>query len=77
MDMFGLTGSQGLVRTKINCLFSAKPAGYDQLAKDFTKHFLNTDEPTPLFDVVFQVGQGKQKNKLFGVRAILGGLQFI
>ncbi|XP_035704947.1 uncharacterized protein LOC110846270 isoform X3 [Folsomia candida] len=47
-------------------------AGYDQLAKDFTKFFLNTDEPTPLFDVVFLVGQGKQKSKLFGVRAILG-----
>jgi len=48
-------------------------AGYDQLARDFTKYFLNTEEPQVLlFDVGFLVGQGKQKTKLFGVRAILG-----
>ncbi|CAL8144483.1 unnamed protein product [Orchesella dallaii] len=47
--------------------------GYDQLAKDFTKYFLNTEDPDlTLFDVFFLVGQGKQKQRLFGVRAILG-----
>ena len=46
--------------------------GYDQLAKDFSKVFLNVDGPTLLFDVSFQVGQGKNKIKLYGVRAILG-----
>uniref|UniRef100_T1HRR2 Rap-GAP domain-containing protein n=1 Tax=Rhodnius prolixus TaxID=13249 RepID=T1HRR2_RHOPR len=50
---------------------------YDQLAKDFTKVFLNS-EPNittnaSLFDVVFLVGQNKQKqSRLIGVRAILG-----
>ncbi|XP_017871456.1 uncharacterized protein LOC6585339 isoform X2 [Drosophila mojavensis] len=49
---------------------------YDQLAKDFTRVFLN-DEPScltnaHLFDVVFLVGQSKQKARLIGVRAILG-----
>ncbi|XP_064555349.1 uncharacterized protein rsh isoform X2 [Drosophila montana] len=49
---------------------------YDQLAKDFTRVFLN-DEPSSLtnahlFDVVFLVGQSKQKARLIGVRAILG-----
>ena len=46
--------------------------GYDQLAKDFSRVFLNVDGPTLLFDVSFQVGQGKNKIKLYGVRAILG-----
>ena len=38
---------------------------YDQLAKDFTRMFLNTEGNTltnaQLFDVVFMVGQSKQK----------------
>ena len=46
--------------------------GYDQLAKDFSKVFLNVDPPSMLFDVSFLVGQGKTKVKLYGVRAILG-----
>ncbi|KZS14586.1 Rap1 GTPase-activating protein [Daphnia magna] len=46
--------------------------GYDQLAKDFAKVFLNSDPPSILFDVSFLVGQGKTKMKLYGVRAILG-----
>ncbi|KAJ3631360.1 hypothetical protein MTP99_012489 [Tenebrio molitor] len=49
---------------------------YDQIAKDFTRMFLNTEANTlanaQLFDVVFLVGQSKQKAKLVGVRAILG-----
>nr|XP_023020456.1 uncharacterized protein LOC111509018 [Leptinotarsa decemlineata] len=49
--------------------------GYDQIAKDFTKMFLNNEPNTTinaqLFDVVFMVGQSKQKIKLVGVRAIL------
>ncbi|XP_066145389.1 uncharacterized protein rsh isoform X2 [Euwallacea fornicatus] len=49
---------------------------YDQIAKDFTKYFLNTEENSAansqLFDVTFMVGQSKQKVKLVGVRAILG-----
>ncbi|XP_019872492.2 uncharacterized protein LOC109600755 isoform X4 [Aethina tumida] len=49
---------------------------YDQIAKDFTKMFLNNEANTlqnaQLFDVVFMVGQSKQKVKLVGVRAILG-----
>ncbi|XP_024085249.1 uncharacterized protein LOC106662692, partial [Cimex lectularius] len=50
---------------------------YDQLAKDFTKVFLNSEPNVTtnanLFDVVFLVGQNKQKqSKLIGVRAILG-----
>lgn len=49
---------------------------YDQLAKDFTRVFLNL-EPSclsnaHLFDVVFLVGQSKQKVRFIGVRAILG-----
>lgn len=49
---------------------------YDQLAKDFTRVFLNL-EPSclvnaQLFDVVFMVGQSKQKARFIGVRAILG-----
>lgn len=49
---------------------------YDQLAKDFTRVFLNM-EPSclanaQLFDVVFMVGQSKQKARFIGVRAILG-----
>lgn len=49
---------------------------YDQLAKDFTKSFLNNEDNMAtnalLFDVVFLVGQTKQKTKFLGVRAILG-----
>ncbi|XP_030767315.1 uncharacterized protein LOC115891057 isoform X1 [Sitophilus oryzae] len=49
---------------------------YDQIAKDFTRFFLNTDDNSAanshLFDVIFMVGQSKQKIKLVGVRAILG-----
>ncbi|XP_065159412.1 uncharacterized protein rsh isoform X3 [Atheta coriaria] len=49
---------------------------YDQLAKDFTKMFLNAEENllvnSQLFDVVFMVGQSKQKTKFIAVRAILG-----
>lgn len=50
---------------------------YDQLAKDFTKAFLN-QEPNiltnaQLFDVVFLVGQSSRpKARFIGVRAILG-----
>ena len=49
---------------------------YDQLAKDFTRVFLNI-EPScltnaHLFDVTFLVGQSKQKARFIGVRAILG-----
>ena len=50
--------------------------GQDQLAKDFTKAFTfpkDGSEPThKLFDITFNVGQGKTKTKLYGVRAILG-----
>lgn len=49
---------------------------YDQLAKDFTRVFLNHEpsilQNAHLFDVVFLVGQQKQKTRLIGVRAILG-----
>ncbi|XP_065212300.1 uncharacterized protein rsh isoform X2 [Planococcus citri] len=49
---------------------------YEQLASDFMKNFLNTEENMAtnamLFDVVFLVGQSKQKTKFLGVRAILG-----
>ncbi|KAF5272572.1 hypothetical protein FQR65_LT04911 [Abscondita terminalis] len=49
---------------------------YDQLAKDFTRVFLNAEQNVlqnaQLFDVVFLVGQSKQKVKFIGVRAILG-----
>lgn len=38
---------------------------YDQLAKDFTRMFLNSEQNSitnaALFDVVFMVGQSKQK----------------
>lgn len=49
---------------------------YEQLAKDFTRVFLNV-EPScltnaHLFDVTFLVGQSKQKSRFIGVRAILG-----
>jgi hypothetical protein len=51
-------------------------ADYDQLAKDFTRVFLNTEpsclQNAHLFDVVFLVGQSKQKSRFIGVRAILG-----
>ncbi|CAG0886584.1 unnamed protein product [Darwinula stevensoni] len=51
--------------------------GHDQLAKDFVKFFLNEESPTGekqlhLFDVTFLVGSGKEKTKLYGVRALLG-----
>ncbi|CAG9823059.1 unnamed protein product [Phaedon cochleariae] len=49
---------------------------HEHMARDFTKTFLNSEENTVtnahLFDVVFMVGQSKQKVKLVGVRAILG-----
>lgn len=49
---------------------------YDQLAKDFTRVFLNIEpsclQNSQLFDIVFLVGQSKQKTRLIGVRAILG-----
>lgn len=50
---------------------------YDQLAKDFTKVFLNSAENVTLnaslFDVSFLVpGHQKQKVRFIGVRAILG-----
>lgn len=49
---------------------------YDTLAKDFTKVFLNMSPNieinAQLFDIVFMVGQSKQKVKFIGVRAILG-----
>ncbi|XP_055380347.1 uncharacterized protein LOC129611299 isoform X2 [Condylostylus longicornis] len=51
---------------------------YDQLAKDFTRVFLNQEpsclQNAQLFDVVFLVGQtqSKQKARFIGVRAILG-----
>ncbi|XP_058792517.1 uncharacterized protein LOC131664988 isoform X2 [Phymastichus coffea] len=50
---------------------------YDQLAKDFTRVFLNSPENLALnanlFDVSFLVpGQQKQKVRFIGVRAILG-----
>ncbi|XP_033221111.1 uncharacterized protein LOC117175513 [Belonocnema kinseyi] len=50
---------------------------YDQLAKDFTRVFLNSTENVTLnaslFDVTFLVpGQQKQKVRFIGVRAILG-----
>lgn len=49
---------------------------YDQLAKDFTRAFLNYEpsclQYAQLFDVSFLVGQSKQKSKLIGIRAILG-----
>ncbi|KAK1126663.1 hypothetical protein K0M31_004289 [Melipona bicolor] len=49
---------------------------HDQLAKDFTRVFLNGQENTTLntnlFDVSFLVhGPQKQKVRFFGVRAIL------
>lgn len=48
--------------------------GHDQLAKDFTRAFHNSDNQfsNMLFDVTFLVGAGKEKYKLYGVRAILG-----
>ncbi|MCL4136096.1 UNVERIFIED_CONTAM: hypothetical protein GTU68_001309 [Idotea baltica] len=48
--------------------------GHDQLAKDFTRAFHNTENQftNQLFDIVFVVGTGKEKMKLYGVRAILG-----
>lgn len=49
--------------------------GYDQLAKDFGRVFLNVEpsclQNANLFDVVFMVGQSKQKTRFIGVRAIL------
>ncbi|CAM1314793.1 Uncharacterised protein g6651 [Pycnogonum litorale] len=43
--------------------------GYESLAKDFAKAF--KPEKTPLFDIVFNVGTGKEKSKVFAARAIL------
>lgn len=55
---------------------SSHPPDYDQLAKDFTRVFLNLEpsclQNAHLFDVVFLVGQSKQKARFIGVRAILG-----
>lgn len=55
---------------------SSSLSDYDQLAKDFTRVFLNQEpsilQNAHLFDVVFLVGQQKQKTRLIGVRAILG-----
>ncbi|KAI5699511.1 hypothetical protein M8J75_003975 [Diaphorina citri] len=49
---------------------------YDQLARDFTRVFMNSESNVAvnggLFDVVFLVGQSKTKVKFIGVRAILG-----
>lgn len=47
--------------------------GYDQLTKDFSRCFCNADQNNNkmLFDICFIVGQGKEKSKLYGVRAIL------
>lgn len=50
---------------------------YDQLAKDFTRVFLNNSANielhASLFDVSFLVpGHSKQKVRFIGVRAILG-----
>lgn len=49
---------------------------YDQLAKDFTRVFLNIEpsclQNAQLFDIVFMVGPSKQKTRFIGVRAILG-----
>ncbi|KAK7083981.1 hypothetical protein SK128_024955 [Halocaridina rubra] len=48
--------------------------GHDQLAKDFTRAFHNSENQfnNMLYDVTFMVGAGKEKSKLYGVRAILG-----
>ena len=48
--------------------------GHDQLAKDFTRAFHNSENQFhhQLFDVTFIVGSGREKVKLYGVRAILG-----
>ncbi|XP_064470876.1 uncharacterized protein LOC135385474 isoform X2 [Ornithodoros turicata] len=43
--------------------------GYDQLTRDFSKMFQGTRQ---LCDVVFNVGQSRDKSKVFAVRAILG-----
>ncbi|XP_076350365.1 uncharacterized protein LOC143246977 isoform X2 [Tachypleus tridentatus] len=43
--------------------------GHEQLAKDFTNAFQANKH---LCDVVFNVGQGKQKKKIYAVRALLG-----
>jgi RAP1 GTPase activating protein 1 len=50
--------------------------GQDQMARDFAKAFVfpkDGSEPLPnLYDIIFLVGQGKNKTRLYGVRAILG-----
>jgi RAP1 GTPase activating protein 1 len=82
------TGRESLLRPGVVCcllpfhhllfllLSLLRLTDYDQLAKDFTRVFLNI-EPSilsngHLFDVVFLVGQSKQKARFIGVRAILG-----
>jgi len=64
------------LRKKSLNTFHMSQIDYDQLAKDFTKVFLNIDPScitnAHLFDVVFLVGQSKQKSRYVGVRAILG-----
>lgn len=69
-------------RTRLTGISSSPPLflmnflDYDQLAKDFTRVFLNQEtsilQNAHLFDVVFLVGTQKQKTRLIGVRAILG-----
>ena len=48
----------------------------ETLGKDFTKVFMNSEEclkiNQKLFDVTFLVGQSKEKEKVYGIRAILG-----
>ena len=54
--------------------------GQDQMAKDFAKAFYISPEvtmlglppPTNVFDITFIVGNGRDRVKLYGVRAILG-----
>ncbi|GFT46388.1 signal-induced proliferation-associated 1-like protein 1 [Trichonephila clavipes] len=43
--------------------------GFEQLARDFGRAFQNNRH---LCDVIFNVGQGKEKTRVYAVRAILG-----
>lgn len=65
-----------LIQVLLYFFFCLHSTDYDQLAKDFTRVFLNTEpsclQNAHLFDVVFLVGQSKQKARFIGVRAILG-----